>query len=268
MLRDVLDLSEDEIGAAREQAEKIELPVIRNALGQIASLSVPSGSPPLPLEIAFAGISLSAETVQRGADEGKQDVQEERRVEETRVTEPPPARQRQRQAEPQQRAPQRNQESARPSPARTEPEFPRAGSRPSPMVAQRQRGAEPFEMPPGELTLETLKNRWRELIRQLKGVGSSGRLDAFLRGVTHPLDIEDGDTIVIGFTQDFQKEKIDDPKYRRLIEQRFSEVLRKPYKIRSEKIDQVAAGGHLIRAAQEIGGRVVSGRDQDEGEEN
>ena len=274
---DVLDISNDEIGSARELAERIELPVIRHALGQIAPLSVPSGSPPLPLEMAFAGISLSAESVQRSADEGKQDVQEERRVGETRVTEPPPARQQQaepqqrapeRQAEPQQHAPQRSQEQARPSPARTEPEFPKAGSRPSPMVAQRQGGAEPFEIPPGDLTLETLRQNWRELVNGLRGVGSGGNLDAYLRSVSQPLAIENGDTIVIGFAHDFQKNKIDDPKYRHLVEQRFAVLLGKHYTIRCEKVGQEERGGHLVRAAQEMGGRVVSGGDQDAGEEN
>ena len=97
---DVLDVSDDEKGSAWELAEKIELPVIRHALGQIAPLSVPSGSPPLPLEMAFAGISLSAESVERGAAEEAQVTQEERHVSETRAPEPPPARQSQPQAPP------------------------------------------------------------------------------------------------------------------------------------------------------------------------
>ena len=276
---DVLDISDDEVGSARELAEKIELPVIRHALGQIAPLSVPSGSPPLPLEMAFAGISLSAETVQRSAKEGAQAVQEERRVGETRVTEPPPARQRQQQsesqqpapeqqAEPQQGAPQRSQEPARPSPVRTEPEFPRAGTRQSPMVAQRQARAEPFEIPPGDLTIEILRSHWRQLVDRLRGVGSGGNLDAWLRSGSQPLAIENGDTIVIGFAHNLHKEKIEDPKYRHLVENQFSKLLGKPYTIRCEKVGQEERGGHLVRAAQEMGGRVVSGGDQDAGEEN
>ncbi len=261
---DVLDISDDEKGSARELAEKIELPVIRHALGQIAALSVPSGSPPLPLEMAFAGISLSTESVQRGVAEGVQATQEERHVSETRAPEPP-ARQQQPQT-PQQRAPQPRPEPARPSPPRTESEYPRAGSRPSPMVAQRQGGAEPFEIPPGELTLETLRQNWRELVNGLRGVGSGGNLDAYLRSVSQPLAIENGDTIVIGFAHDFQKNKIDDPKYRHLVEQRFAVLLGKHYTIRCEKIGQEERGGHLVRAAQQMGGQVISGRDQGEGD--
>ncbi len=263
---DVLDVSDDEKGSARELAEKIELPVIRHALGQIAALSVPSGSPPLPLEMAFAGISLSGESVQRGAEEKTQAAQEERRVAETRAAESPPARQppRQQQSEQQQRPAQPSPEPARPSPARTEPEYPRAGSRPSPMVAQRQGGAEPFEMPPGELTLETLRQNWRELINGLRGVGSAGNLDAYLRSVSQPLAIENNDTIVIGFAHDFQKDKIDDPKYRHLVEQRFAQLLGKHYTIRCEKVGQEDRGGHLVRAAQQMGGQIVSGGQKDE----
>ncbi len=275
---DVLDISDDEKGSARELAEKIELPVIRHALGQIAALSVPSGSPPLPLEMAFAGISLSRESAQRGAEERAQAPQEERRVGETRAPEPQPARQpRQQQAEPQparqqqpeqqQSPPQPKPEPARPAPARTEPEYPRTGTRQSPMVAQRQGSAEPFEMPPGELTLETLRQNWRELINGLRGVGSGGNLDAYLRSVSQPLAIENNDTIVIGFAHDFQKNKIDDPKYRHLVEQRFAQLLGKHYMIRCEKVGQEErGGGHLVRAAQELGGRVVSGGQQDEGD--
>ncbi len=262
---DVLDISDDEIGSARELAGKIELPVIRHALGQIAALSVPSGSPPLPLEMAFAGISLSGESVQRGAETGAQAAQEERRVGETRAPEPQPARPpRQQQSEQRQSPTQPKPEPARPSPARTESEYPRAGSRPSPMVAQRQGGAEPFEMPPGELTLETLRQNWRELINGLRGVGSAGNLDAYLRSVSQPLAIENNDTIVIGFAHDFQKDKIDDPKYRHLVEQRFAQLLGKHYTIRCEKVGQEERGGHLVRAAQQMGGQIVSGGQQDE----
>ena len=277
---DVLDVSDDEKGSVRELAEKIELPVIRHALGQIAPLSVPSGSPPLPLEMAFAGISLSAESAQRGVEERAQATQEERAVSETQQTEPPARQPRQQQSEPQQQrpTPQRRPESPqqdapqpRPDPARqssqrTEPEYPRTGTRQSPMVAQRQGGAEPFEMPPGELTLETLRQNWRELVNGLRGVGSAGNLDAYLRSVSQPLAIENDDTIVIGFAHDFQKNKIDDPKYRHLVEQRFAQLLGKHYTIRCEKVGQEERGGHLVRAAQQMGGQVVSGRDQGEGD--
>ncbi len=267
---DVLDISDDEKGSARELAEKIELPVIRHALGQIAALSVPSGSPPLPLEMAFAGISLSGESVQRVAEERSAATQEEREVAETRPTEPPPARQprqqqpEQQRSEQQQRAPQPRPEPARPSPARTESEYPRTGTRQSPMVAQRQGGAEPFEMPPGDLTFETLQDNWRQLVDGLRGAGSSGNLDAFLRSVSRPLAIENDDTIVIGFMHDFHKNKIDDPKYRHLVEQRFAQLLGKHYTIRCEKVGQEERGGHLVRAAQQMGGQIVSGGQKDE----
>ena len=264
---DVLDVSDDEKGSARELAEKIELPVIRHALGQIAPLSVPSGSPPLPLEMAFAGISLSGQPVERGGAEGAQATQEERTVAETRRAEPPPARQpRQQQPEQQQRPPQQRQEPARPSQPRTESEYPRTGTRPSPMVAQRQSGAEPFEMPPGPLTVETLRNNWRQLVDGLRGVGSGGNLDAWLRSGSQPLAIENDDTIVIGFAHNLHRDKIADPKYRHLVERRFAQLLGKHYTIRCEKVGQEDRGGHLVRAAQQMGGQVVSGRDQSETE--
>ena len=258
---DVLDLSDDEIGATREQAEKIELPVIRHALGQIAPLSVPSGSPPLPLEIAFASIALAADSVTREAHEQAQAApQKQQRAAETRSAEAPerPGYQSAEQRQP--ASPRRTQaEPVRTRPAQAEPEFPRQGARQSPMVAQRQGSAEPFEIPPGALTFEILQDRWRQLVDALRGVGSGGNLDAFLRSVSRPLAIENDDTIVIGFMHDFHKEKIDDPKYRHLVEQRFAQLLGKHYTIRCEKIGREDAGGHLVRAAQQLGGQIQSG---------
>ena len=196
---------------------------------------------------------------------------QQQRVAETRAAEvparpryqsteqPPPASPRRTQAEP----------PARPRTAQAEQEFPRQGARQSPMVAQRQGSAEPFEIPPGALTFEILQDRWRQLVDALRGVGSGGNLDAFLRSVSRPLAIENDETIVIGFIHDFHRDKIDDPKYRHLVEQRFAQLLGKHYTIRCEKVGREETGGHLVRAAQQLGGQIQSGgREQrtDDGE--
>ena len=273
---EALDLSKDEIEPTRELAQTIDLPVIRYALQQIASVSVPSGSLPLPLEMAFVDVALNAESAGRAAAERVRPAQTEQQDAEMR---PPRAR-------PADQRPNTPPGDARPAPTRppaptergplpqestsgpTGPEFPRPDSRPSPMVAQRQRGAEPFEAPPGPLTVEFLRDNWRQLVNGLRGVGSSGNVDAILRSGSRPLAVENGDTIVIGFKHDFHKRKIDDPKYRRLAEQRFAQLLGKHYTLRCEMIEEGGGGGHLVRAAQEMGGRIVSAHDSHDDSED
>ncbi len=256
---DVLDLPEEEIAEAREQAREIELPIIRHALSQFASLSVPSGSPPLPLEIAFAGIALSGDAIALQTENQVENRSVREQAPQTRRYAEEPASVSRQPAERQQSSPTRQPVSPRPRSPQDEPEFPRDSSRPAPMVAARQGTTEPFVIPPGELKFETLQDNWRQLVDALRGVGSGGNLDAYLRSVSRPLAIENDDTIVIGFTHAFHRDKIDDPKYRHLVEQRFTQLLGKHYTIRCEKVERDDVGGHLIRAAQQLGGRIVSG---------
>ncbi|MCH8963269.1 MAG: hypothetical protein IH820_18635, partial [Bacteroidetes bacterium] len=52
---------------------------------------------------------------------------------------------------------------------------------------------------------------------------SKGSLDALLRNACEPIAIE-GETLVVGFYYPFHKSKIEDPKYRHLVEKKVSEV--------------------------------------------
>ena len=75
-----------------------------------------------------------------------------------------------------------------------------------------------------------------------------------------PIDIED-DTLVLEFYYPFHKEKIENPKYRRMVERKLSETFGTPNKIScvlKEKSKKRAMEGHLVRAALEAGGRVTS----------
>ncbi len=268
---DVLDLSVDDLNDRRRQADRIELPVIRHALGQLAPLNVASGSPPLLLEIAFAGISIAgtAPVPTPENDRGEALAQAEAGTQSRPLT-----RSAQTAAQPG-RPPTRPAQPARPaSPAENTPGSPRAESPPSQtldfppergvsgQVARRQ-GEQAPDAPliagDGELTFEMLQERWKDLVDGLRGVGSSGNVDAYLRSVSRPIAIENNDTIVIGFSHDFHKNKIDDPKYRHLVEQRFAQLLGKHYTIRCEKVDKEEARGHLVRAAQAQGAQVIGG---------
>lgn len=105
-----------------------------------------------------------------------------------------------------------------------------------------------------------IRAQWDEFVDTLRGMGSSGNLDAFLRSACEPVSVED-DTLVLAFYYSFHKEKIEDSKYRHLIEKKLVEKFGSPSKVRCvlrPKSRQKAMGGHLVRAALEMGGRVTS----------
>ncbi|HEX78459.1 MAG TPA: DNA polymerase III subunit gamma/tau [Dehalococcoidia bacterium] len=117
---------------------------------------------------------------------------------------------------------------------------------------------------PASPDLEYIRSRWREVIEGLRGAGSRGNLDALLRSACEPVAVE-GNTLVLGFYYQFHKEKIEDPKYTHLVETKISQVLGTPYKIscvltpKGKKApNQSAVKGHLVRAAQEMGARIIN----------
>jgi len=110
--------------------------------------------------------------------------------------------------------------------------------------------------------IDYLRSRWREFIKSLRGEGSSGNLDAFLRSACDPLALED-DTLVLGFYYSFHKEKIEDAKYRHLVEKKLKEVFGRPYKIRCILVDskrevssQARTQNPVIKAALEMGAKI------------
>ncbi len=120
------------------------------------------------------------------------------------------------------------------------------------------------EVPSEEISqnIDYLRSRWREFIKSLRGEGSSGNLDAFLRSACDPVALED-DTLVLGFYYSFHKEKIEDAKYRHLVEKKLKEVFGRPYKIRCILVDykreapsQARTQNPVIKAALEMGARI------------
>jgi DNA polymerase III subunit gamma/tau len=110
--------------------------------------------------------------------------------------------------------------------------------------------------------IDYLRSRWREFIKSLRGEGSSGNLDAFLRSACDPVALED-DTLVLGFYYSFHKEKIEDAKYRHLVEKKLKEVFGRPYQIRCILVDskkeipsQARTQNPVIKAALEMGARI------------
>ncbi|PIZ26788.1 MAG: hypothetical protein COY46_03220, partial [Chloroflexi bacterium CG_4_10_14_0_8_um_filter_46_9] len=111
--------------------------------------------------------------------------------------------------------------------------------------------------------LNYVQAQWKEFINSLKGEGSNGNLDAFLRSACEPVAVED-DTLVLGFYYAFHKEKIEDPKYQHLVERKLKEFFHQPSKIRCilvKRKKRVPSSSKrenpIIKAAIEMGARVV-----------
>ena len=99
----------------------------------------------------------------------------------------------------------------------------------------------------------------------MRGEGSGGTLDAFLRSACEPIGI-DNDTLVLGFYYPFHKEKIEEPKYKSLVEKKIKEIFGKPYAVKCVLIDSKkdtslkrSKGSPLIQAALEMGGKIENG---------
>ena len=119
--------------------------------------------------------------------------------------------------------------------------------------------------------IDYLRSRWKEFIRAMHGEGSSGNLDAFLRSACEPVNIEDS-TLILGFYHSFHKEKIEDPKYKHLVEKKLQEFFGQPYKLRciiieyeKETEDKFETENPLVQAVLEMGAKIID--DKSGGEE-
>jgi len=107
----------------------------------------------------------------------------------------------------------------------------------------------------------------------MRGEGSKGNLDAFLRSACEPLSIEDN-TLLLGFYHEFHKKYIEDPKYKHLVEKKLLEVFGHSYQVRcvlTSPSEQARAKmeteSHLVKAAKEsYGAKVVDRKSRTEEE--
>ncbi|MFQ5872455.1 MAG: hypothetical protein ACE5JL_01440, partial [Dehalococcoidia bacterium] len=87
-----------------------------------------------------------------------------------------------------------------------------------------------------------------------------------LRNACEPVSLE-GETLVVGFYYPFHKSKVEDPKYRHLVEKKLKEVFGASYRIRCDLVSrkprepsaQPPAHGPLVNAALDMGARVLEG---------
>jgi DNA polymerase-3 subunit gamma/tau len=112
-------------------------------------------------------------------------------------------------------------------------------------------------IPLSERNLAFFQQHWKSVVQNLKGVGSTGNLDALLRSACDPIALEDN-TIVLGFYYPFHKEKIEDPKYQRFVEQAISKVFGAEYKVRCELTPREQKKQKLLDVALGMGAEIIS----------
>ncbi len=86
-------------------------------------------------------------------------------------------------------------------------------------------------IPEGPEDLRRVRASWKEYVDSLRGLGSTGNLDAFLRSACEPVSLEDG-VLVLRFSHEFHKRKVEDPKYRSVVEERLHQFYGCPYKVK------------------------------------
>ena len=170
-------------------------------------------------------------------------------------------------APPERAATQRQVQPARPAPRPAEP----AARTPTPAPSNGTEARSAPAPPPAPASdpgsdparLATLERRWRDVVSASKGAGRI-KIDAVLRSGSKPLSVEEG-VVVIGFTHqkfvEMFKEELDNPASRKALEDALAGVLGSRHTVQCVLQSQPpkAAGGHLIRAAQEAGARLVDG---------
>jgi len=231
---EAIDLTPEAVEEMKTLAARASLDQLSQAVKLFRQVDVDfDGFSPLPLELAFVECALPAE------EEAP-----------TFTPQPRAAKKEAPAVTPQPRAAKKETPAITPQPQARE----EAVAAPPEAVEKRE---EPRAIPMPELSpeIEQLRNRWREVVASLRGMGSRGNLDAFLRSACEPVALE-GDTIILGFYYAFHKEKIEDPKYRHMVEQKVSEVFGATYKIRCRLIGPKSKG-HLVEAALQMGAKII-----------
>ncbi|HIE16703.1 MAG TPA: DNA polymerase III subunit gamma/tau [Dehalococcoidia bacterium] len=191
---EVIDVTSDDLAELKDLAANASLEYLLIAAKRFGEIDLRwDNYSPLPLELALVDCILyAAEKKQPVQSEPPKPVKLSKTTSEaTQIIELPP-------------------DSEAPAPARI-PETPGA------------------TLPQGK-EIEHVRSHWRDFVKAMRGEGSKGNLDAFLRSSCEPLAIE-GNTLILGFYHKFHKEYIEDPKYKHLVERKLREVFGQPYQV-------------------------------------
>lgn len=230
---EVVDATSDDLAEIKNLAASASLDYLLTAIKCFSEIDFRLNSySPLPLELALVDCVLSA-------TKDRQLVQPELPVskEKTQVTSHPI-------------------KLVKPQPeAETPPAKPSVHREPPKETLSEKKSSE----------IDYLRGRWKEFINAMRGEGSKGNLDAFLRSACEPLAIEDN-TLVLGFYHDFHKKYIEDPKYKHLVEKKLQEVFGQSYQIRcvlTPRSDKAKTSSKteipLVKAAREkYGAKIIN----------
>ncbi len=133
-------------------------------------------------------------------------------------------------------------------------------------LSEGEEGTGIYEVTENNRDIDYVRSRWKEFIHALRGEGSSGTLDAFLRSACELVSLEDN-TLELGFYHSFHKDKIEEPKYRHLVEKKLEEVYNQPYKIKCILFDKKKDGNTssskgqsaVVKAALKMGAELRDG---------
>lgn len=241
-----IDLPEETLSEMRSMAERAPMAQLSKAARLFREVELQfDGFSPLPLELAFVECALPDGKLVTSAIPATPE-----KIEITEEKPAPPAQSRKTEREP------------TITPALTEEKLVKS-TKSQKAVEEHATTPEPAEekqttpVKLGENDIEHFRSRWREVVDATRGMGSAGNLDALLRSACEPLSLEN-DTLILGFYYDFHKEKIEDPKYRHMVEAKVSEVFGQPYKIRCVLTERKArTRGHLVEAALQMGAKII-----------
>jgi len=241
----IVDVTGDDLAELKNLATKTSLDYLLTAVKQFGEVNLRSDTySPLPMELALVESVLSADGKKTPAEITSH--QQPETAHETKISEKRPALT-------QTKTTPTSQHVEVPTSEKAIPELPEENTRENTIDKELDQD------------IDYIREHWREFIKALHGEGSSGNLDAFLRSACEPVAIEDG-AIVLGFYYTFHKEKIEDNKYRHLVERKLKEVFGKPYKVRCILYERKKKD-HLVKAAQEMMGAKIIDETEGEGDE-
>ncbi len=167
-----------------------------------------------------------------------------------------------------------------PTPEPEQKQAPKPEAKPEPAPKPRAKAAptpEPEEKPatapapPKAAPAAAASDDLLTSVRQASRKGDDRQLSALLNGSCEVLSAE-GDTVVLGFFHTFHLERVESGAYQEPLDELFSNALGRRVEVKYEHAprDRGAEkaepkGGHLVKAAQELGARTVSPTKEGEG---
>ena len=260
---DVIELPKEELEGAREQASKCDIGTLQRALASWSKANVKSDSSgAIYLELALVEVALGVgEATSAAPSVTAKEPLRKPAISTPRAASPSPV-------EPVKSAPRV---------AEVKPAIQSTDKGMSEAAVEEKELSRPIkvaDLQPAAVLQESgdisdFKEKWPALVDALRGVGSKGSLDALLRSACEPVALE-GDTLVIGFYHEFHKNKIDDPKYRHLVEKKVNDVFGGPYRIRCDLVEKdnpnsgsvARTAGTAIREAAPANGEYGQVREQ------